>query len=63
MNLDEYKEAVKQLNIYAHHYYVLDDAITTDEVYDKLYHEVLDYETQNPNALLSNSPTPELMYL
>jgi len=57
MNLQEYKEAVKQLNIYAHHYYVLDDAITTDEVYDKLYHEVLDFETQNPEELLKESPT------
>ena len=57
MNLDEYKEAVKQLNIYAHHYYILDDAITTDEVYDKLYHEVLEYENSNPNELLKESPT------
>ena len=57
MNLEDYKQAVKQLNIYAHHYYVLDDAITTDEVYDKLYHVVLDYETKNPDALLLESPT------
>ena len=57
MNSDEYKEAVKQLNIYAHHYYVLDDAITTDEQYDKLYHEVLDFEIANPDALLKESPT------
>ena len=57
MNSNEYKEAVKQLNIYAHHYYVLDDAITTDELYDKLYHEVLDFETANPDALLQESPT------
>ncbi len=57
MNTDDYKEAVKQLNIYAHHYYVLDDALTTDEVYDKLYHEVLDYETQHPDETLVESPT------
>ncbi len=57
MNTDDYKEALKQLNIYAHHYYVLDDALTTDEVYDKLYHEVLDYETQHPDETLAESPT------
>lgn len=57
MNSNEYKEAVEQLNIYAHHYYVLDNPITTDEVYDKLYHEVLDFENANPDALLQESPT------
>ncbi|MEO1954538.1 MAG: NAD-dependent DNA ligase LigA, partial [Campylobacterales bacterium] len=57
MNLQEYKEAVEKLNEYAYHYYVLDDAITTDEVYDKLYHEVLEYEKQNPKDTLKNSPT------
>ncbi len=57
MNLDEYKKAVETLNLYAHHYYVLDDPITTDEIYDKLYHEVVAYEEQNPNDKLSNSPT------
>ncbi|MCF6330826.1 MAG: NAD-dependent DNA ligase LigA [Sulfurimonas sp.] len=57
MNNIEYKQAVEQLNIYAHHYYVLDDPITTDEIYDKLYHEVLAYEELNPSNILSNSPT------
>jgi DNA ligase (NAD+) len=46
MNKNEYKQAVEKLNLYARHYYVLDDPITTDEVYDKLYHEVLSYEEQ-----------------
>jgi len=57
MNLQEYKQAVEKLNEYAYRYYVLDDAITTDEVYDKLYHEVLEYEKQNPQEILKNSPT------
>jgi len=57
MNLQEYKKAVEKLNLYSHHYYVLDDPITTDEVYDKLYHIVLDYEEKNPNNILKNSPT------
>ncbi|MDQ7045992.1 MAG: NAD-dependent DNA ligase LigA [Sulfurimonas sp.] len=57
MNLQEYKKTVEELNLYAHHYYVLDDPITTDEVYDKLYHEVVEYEEQNPTHTLKNSPT------
>jgi len=57
MNNQDYKEAVEKLNLYAYHYYVLDDPITTDEVYDELYHKVLEYETNNPEDKLSNSPT------
>ena len=57
MNLQEYKKAVEELNLYSHHYYVLDDPITTDEVYDKLYHAVLDFEEKNRNEVLKNSPT------
>ncbi len=57
MNLQEYKKAVEQLNIYSRHYYVLDNPITTDEVYDKLYHEVLKYEEKNLNDIEKNSPT------
>ena len=57
MNLQEYKKAVEELNLYSHHYYVLDNPITTDEVYDKLYHKVLEFENKNPDAILKNSPT------
>ena len=57
MNNTEYKEAIKKLNLWSKHYYVLDDPITTDEVYDKLYHEVVEYEELNPNEMQENSPT------
>ena len=57
MKKEEYITAVEQLNLYAKHYYVLDDPITTDEVYDKLYHEVVDYEAKNLHDILPNSPT------
>lgn len=57
MNKEEYIKAIEELNLYSHHYYVLDDPITTDEVYDKLYHEVVAFEEKNSNAILSNSPT------
>jgi len=57
MNTQEYKKAVEKLNLWARHYYVLDDPITTDEVYDMLYHEVLEFEKQNPHAIIASSPT------
>ena len=57
MNFEDYQLSVEKLNLYSHHYYVLDDPLTTDEVYDKLYHEVVEYEEKNPNELLKNSPT------
>jgi len=57
MNYPDYKKAVELLNLYSHHYFVLDDAITTDEIYDKLYHDVLEYELVNSEQILANSPT------
>jgi len=57
MNYEQYINAIKQLNLYAHHYYVLDDPLTTDEIYDKLYHEVLEFEESHPEMLSENSPT------
>jgi DNA ligase (NAD+) len=60
MNLNDYKKAVEKLNLYAYHYYVLDDPITTDEVYDKLYHEVLEYEEHHKEDILPSSPTQRI---
>lgn len=57
MTYETYLENVKLLNKYAYHYYVLDDPITTDEEYDRLYHEVLAYEEENPAYIALDSPT------
>ncbi|MEA1917052.1 MAG: NAD-dependent DNA ligase LigA [Campylobacterota bacterium] len=57
MNKNDYLETVKILNRYAHHYYVLDDAIASDEEYDTLYKSVEIYESENPLHVVSNSPT------
>ncbi len=57
MNLEQYKKAVELLNLYSYHYYVQDNPITTDEVYDKLYHEVLEYEEKHEDNILKESPT------
>ncbi len=57
MTQKQYLSAIKKLKLYAHHYYVLDDAITSDEIYDKLYHEVLSFEEENPDSIALDSPT------
>jgi DNA ligase (NAD+) len=57
MTDQEYGNAVEQLKKFAHHYYVLDNPIATDEEYDKLYHKVLDYEKANPLFVDHSSPT------
>jgi len=53
----EYKEAVKKLKEWAYAYYIEDNPFVTDEVYDKLYHEVLEYEREHPEDIDSTSPT------
>lgn len=57
MTQTDYKTAVKQLQKYSYHYYVLDDPITTDEEYDILYHQVVAYEHEHPNEIIIDSPT------
>jgi DNA ligase (NAD+) len=38
-------------------YYVLDDPLMEDSVYDKLYYELVDLETQYPELISPDSPT------
>ena len=57
MTHENYLQAVEKLNLYAYHYYVLDDPLTTDEAYDALYHEAVAYEEQNPDKIAPDSPT------
>ena len=57
MTHDDYKEKVQQLIKYAHHYYLLDDPIVSDDTYDQLYHLVKEYERQNPHLIDETSPT------
>ena len=57
MTHKDYLEKVKTLIKWAHAYYVDDNPIATDEEYDQLYHQVLDYETANPKVIVDDSPT------
>ena len=57
MTLEQYQQKVQQLIRWAHAYYVDDNPIATDEEYDQLYHQVLDYEHTHPDEVALNSPT------
>lgn len=57
MTLDDYLKAIERLNLWAKHYYILDDPIASDEEYDTLYREAKAYELQNPQNIALDSPT------
>ncbi|MDR2639510.1 MAG: NAD-dependent DNA ligase LigA [Helicobacteraceae bacterium] len=57
MSPEAYQEAVKTLNRWARAYYAFDAPETTDYDYDKLYREVVAYESAHPEAISSASPT------
>ncbi len=57
MNSIEYRDNVEILKEWAYAYYVEDNPIASDEEYDKLYHRVLEYERENPDNILDDSPT------
>ncbi len=50
------EDLVKQLNIYAHEYYVLDNPTVSDGEYDRLYDELVQLEKLEGRVLF-NSPT------
>ena len=62
MTLNEYKSKVEILKKAAYDYYTLDNPSMTDEEYDKLYKEILEYEKNNPNDIDPNSPTQKIGY-
>ena len=52
-----YQEKITILKKWAYAYYVDDDPIATDEEYDTLYHQILEYEKANPKERADDSPT------
>ncbi len=54
--MDNMKEIVEKLNLWAYQYYTLDEPIVSDAEYDKLYDELLKLEKET-GIILSNSPT------
>jgi DNA ligase (NAD+) len=54
---DRAKALRQQLNQYSHEYYVQDKPSVEDYVYDRLYKELVDIETEFPDLITSDSPT------
>jgi DNA ligase (NAD+) len=57
MTLKEYKKNIEILNKFAYAYYTQDQPLASDDEYDKLYHQILEYEEKNSKNILPNSPT------
>ena len=57
MTAEEYKKNVERLKKWADAYYIDDNPLVTDEVYDKLYHEVQSFEKEHPYLIDPTSPT------
>jgi DNA ligase (NAD+) len=55
-DINDYKQKIEILNIWANAYYTQDNPIATDEEYDKLYREVRAYE-EKTNEIDPTSPT------
>ena len=57
MTHEAYLAKIELANAWAKAYYVDDAPLASDEEYDKLYHEILDYEQANPLFTDDSSPT------
>lgn len=57
MTYKTYRQKIALLQTWAYAYYVEDNPIATDEEYDRLYHEVLEYEKAHPSEVAEDSPT------
>ena len=57
MNYTQYLQAIKTLNLWAKHYYILDDPIASDEEYDTLHHQIKEFEAKNPNQIAKDTHT------
>ncbi|MCT7507034.1 NAD-dependent DNA ligase LigA [Aliarcobacter cryaerophilus] len=56
MTKEEYSINIEKLISWAKAYYVDDEPIASDEEYDKLERECLEFENKNPNLINPNSP-------
>ncbi|WP_181646856.1 NAD-dependent DNA ligase LigA [Helicobacter sp. 16-1353] len=57
IDYNTYKQKTEILKKMAYHYYMLDSPIASDDEYDTLYAELIEFEKQNPHLIDSTSPT------
>lgn len=60
LDYNEYKELVEKLNEYNYLYHVLDNPVISDYEYDKLYLSLECFENDNPEKILSYSPSQRI---
>lgn len=60
MNKDQYLERVKLVNKYNYEYYVLDNPTVPDSEYDRLINSIIEFENNNPNDMIKDSPTQKV---
>ena len=53
----KYEELKEKISYHSHRYYVLDNPEITDEEYDKLMRELLEFEKENPHLITVDSPS------
>ncbi len=57
VKIERIKDLKRQLQRASYAYYVLDNPIMDDSIYDQLYRELLTLETEYPNLITPDSPT------
>lgn len=57
MNEKEYLENIKKLNLWAKAYYTDDAPLVSDDEYDRLYHQILEFEKEYPLLISDESPS------
>lgn len=60
LSQDEYIKFVETLNLWAKAYYTDDSPLASDDEYDELYHNVIEYEKHHSDEILSYSPTQKI---
>lgn len=57
---ETYENLKKTIAYHSHRYYVLDDPEITDAEYDRLMHELTDFEKEHPEMITADSPTQKV---
>lgn len=55
-----YENLKKTVAYHSHRYYVLDDPEITDAEYDRLMHDLIDFEKEHPEMITADSPTQKV---
>jgi DNA ligase (NAD+) len=56
----KYEELKEKISYHSHRYYVLDNPEITDEEYDKMMRELLEFEKENPHLITEDSPSQKI---